>query len=239
MKKYYLHNGAEQQGPFTFEELTTQSINKYTLIWHDGLKDWTPAEKVDELKSLLYRTDPPVFTNKQTPPSAPLQKESHRSETTQSSYSSVEDKKKSNTGITITIFLILIVGGFAFFEALRNGSAYETGGSTYQEKVLTVEEIEQSQPTAFLKADGNYNENFWGTKIKVHGVITNSATVATYKDAVVRVTYYSKTKTNLGSNDYTIYESFPPHSTTNFELKIENYKDVHSIGWEVVSAVAY
>lgn len=238
MKKYYLHNGTEQQGPFTLEELTTKSIDKYTLIWYEGLEDWIPAEKVDELKDLLNRTEPPVLTNKQTPPSPPIQKESHRIETTHSSQPSVENKKKSNRGITITIFLILIVGGFAFFETLRNGSAYETGVDTYQQKVLTVEEIEQSQPTVFLQADGNYNENFWGTKIKVHGVITNSATVATYKDAVVRVTYYSKTKTNLGSNDYTIYESFPPHSTTNFELKIKNYKDVNSIGWEVVSAVA-
>jgi len=114
----------------------------------------------------------------------------------------------------------------------NNGNSSET----YVQKVKTVEEIERSQPTNFLSADGNYNENFWGDKIKVHGVIKNKATVAIYKDAVVRVTYYSKTKTALGSNDYTIYEMFPPHSEVPFELKIDNYKDVNSIGWEVVKA---
>lgn len=119
------------------------------------------------------------------------------------------------------------------------GSSSDTSSSgSYQEKVMSVEEIERSQPTTFLTADGTYNENFWGDKLKVHGKITNSATVASYKDAVVRVTYYSKTKTELGSKEYTIYEVFSPHSTKTFELKIDNYKDVNSIGWDVISAVA-
>ena len=118
-----------------------------------------------------------------------------------------------------------------------NGSA-TTVSQTYQEKVMTVEEIERSQPTNFLTAEGNYNENFWGDKIKVHGVIKNKATVATYKDAVVRITYYSKTKTEIGSKDYTIYDIFPPHSEVKFELKINNYKDVKTIGWEVIQATA-
>lgn len=109
---------------------------------------------------------------------------------------------------------------------------------SYQQRVMTVEEIERAEPTTFLIADGNYNKNFFGTKLKLHGKITNKATVASYKDAVVRVTYYSNTKTPLISKDYTIYEIFPPTSIKNFEMKIDNYKDVGAIGWDVVSAVA-
>lgn len=149
-------------------------------------------------------------------------------------------KKKRSVGKTILIIvivLIILIGGLVFLNEInRGGNGY--GSGSYQEKVMTVEEIERSQPTNFLTASGYYNENFWGDKLKVHGTITNSATVASYKDAVVRITYYSKTKTELGSKDYTIYEVFPPHSTKNFELKIDNYKDVNSIGWDVVSAVA-
>lgn len=62
--------------------------------------------------------------------------------------------------------------------------------------------------------------------------------MATYKDAVIKVTYYSKTKTELGSNLYTIYENFPPHAAVNFELKIENYKDVNSIDCMIIKASA-
>ncbi len=109
---------------------------------------------------------------------------------------------------------------------------------SYTEKVVSIEETELSQPTQFLKADGNYNKNLIGTKIKLHGTITNSASVATFKDAVVQITFYSSTQTELFNKNYTIYNYFPPHSTVEFELKTENYKDVESIGVAVVSARA-
>jgi hypothetical protein len=109
---------------------------------------------------------------------------------------------------------------------------------SYNQKVTSVEETELSQPTTFLKADGNYNKNLIGTKIKLHGTITNSASVATFKDAVVQITFYSATQTELFNKNYSIYNYFPPHSTVEFELKTENYKDVESIGVAVVGAVA-
>ena len=92
---------------------------------------------------------------------------------------------------------------------------------SYNQKVTSVEETELSQPTTFLKADGNYNKNLIGTKIKLHGTITNSASVATFKDAVVQITFYSATQTELFNKNYTIYNYFPPHSTVEFELKTE------------------
>jgi hypothetical protein len=127
-------------------------------------------------------------------------------------------------------FLVIIIGLCAC-----NGN--QNSGNTYQEKIQSVEEIERSQPTNFLDASGTYNPTFFGNKIKVHGIIKNTATVATFKDAVVKVPYYSKTKTVLGNNNYTIYDFFPPHSEKNFELKIETYQDVSTIGWDVISAI--
>ncbi len=50
--------------------------------------------------------------------------------------------------------------------------------------------------------------------------------------------YYSKTETEMGSNSYTLYEVFTPQSTVNFELKVEKYEGVNTIGWEVVQATA-
>ncbi len=237
MKKYYLHNGTDQQGPFDMEDLKAKLINKDTAIWYEGLSDWTTADKIEELKDLLNTTTPPPFKTKQSP--TPLNERTAQTEPKQSIVPNTVPKKKNNIRNTVIIVVIIvIVGGLAIFDKMRIGNGYGTDIDTYQEKVMTVEEIERSQPTNFLSADGEYNENFWGTKIKVHGVITNKATVATYKDAIVRVTYYSKTKTELANNDYTIYESFPPHSSTNFELKIDKYKDANSIGWEVIQATA-
>ena len=108
--------------------------------------------------------------------------------------------------------------------------------TTYQEKVKTIEEIERSQPTTFLSVSGTYKQNFWSDKFTIHGVIKNAATVATYKDAVVIVSYFSKTKTKLASKNYTIYDFFPPHSEKTFELEVNNYKDLNSIGCDIEKA---
>ncbi len=104
---------------------------------------------------------------------------------------------------------------------------------------MSIEEMERSNPKQFLSASGTYKENFWGDKIKVKCEITSTATVATYKDVVIKVTYYTKTGTSLGSANHTIYEVISPNSTKTVNLKIDNYQDVSEIGWDVVSAVSY
>ncbi len=235
MKKFYLHNGTEQQGPFDIDELKAKNITKETSIWHEGLPEWTTADKVDELKELFSKTTPPPFTAKTVVP-PPIQK-------SQTKNTHIPIPKKKNTlGIALRSIgvigaIVIVVMVLANMNEGGSGSANKDSQS-YQEKVMTVEEIEHSQPTRFLSASGNYNQNFWGDKIKVYGIVKNTATVASYKDAVVKITYYSKTKTELGSKEYTIYENFPPHSEVKFELKIENYKEVSLIGWDVIQATA-
>ncbi len=233
MKKYYLHNGSEQTGPFDIEELKSMGLNSQSPVWFDGLSSWTIIGQVPELK-ILFASAPPPFSNQiHTPP--PIAKEAN---ITQPSFNSETPKKKKYILLKITAIVIAILIIINIITTLNHNSN-NLDESTYQEKVMTVEEIEKSQPSNFLKADGTYNKNFWGDKLKVHGVIKNNATKVTYKDAVVTVTYYSKTNTVLGSNNYTIYENFPPNSEVNFELKIENYKEVNSIGWNVISATTY
>ena len=163
----------------------------------------------------------------------------HTTQQLTSSQRGTSPKKKNKTGRVILIIAILLIGIFAAIALINNinpnGSGYDSKG-TYQEKVMTVKETECSQPTNFLSADGTYSENFWGDKFKVNCKITNKATVATYKDAVVRVTYYTKTKTVLGNYDHTVYETFPPNSIKTIEFEIDNYNNVNSIGWKVISA---
>ena len=53
MKLYYYAQGDEQYGPFSQEELRNEPIQSGTLIWYQGLKNWTPAGQLDELNELL------------------------------------------------------------------------------------------------------------------------------------------------------------------------------------------
>jgi hypothetical protein len=213
MKKYFLHVGNEQQGPFDLDELRTKGITKKTQIWYDGLPDWIDAENCDELKELLKSSTPPPFKK---------------------DVNAKQIKKTSNTwniirfsiiGVVVLIFLI------AWLKNIKDNSYYE--------KVMTVEELEFANPANFLTVEGKYSENFWGDKINLNCVFTNTATIASYKDITLRITYYTKTKTSLGTKDYIIYEVFNPKSKKPINLKIENFKNVNSVDIDIIKALPY
>lgn len=234
MKTYFLHDGKTQQGPFALHELKLQSIAKQTPIWCEGMQDWTPSEHIPELKELFHAATPPPF--KATP---------SVSNTTKTILSPVptnaaQTSKKKKSYRPVLLIGVLLIVGYILLAFYYNNFTHQNnlGEQSYQEKIMTVEEMERAEPLKFLNADAEYNTNFWGNKFKIRGKIKNNATVATYKDAVVRITYYSKTKTEMGSKDFTIYETLPPNLATKFELKVDNYQGVQTIGCDVVDAKA-
>ncbi len=52
MNYFIIVNGA-QQGPYTIEELRQRHIDASTLVWAEGMAQWTPAGQVEELKTLF------------------------------------------------------------------------------------------------------------------------------------------------------------------------------------------
>ncbi|MFA0960498.1 DUF4339 domain-containing protein [Roseivirga sp. BDSF3-8] len=140
-------------------------------------------------------------------------------------------KKKKNIGLKLFLVLIILCLGFVFaMESLRSES--------YFDDKYSIERYEKARPASFLQADGTYRENFWGNRYKIECKVSNKASVASYKDVVVEFTYYSKTKTVLLIEEKVLYEVFPPNSNKTFDLKLDAYSDVSSIGWKVKSAVA-
>jgi hypothetical protein len=114
--------------------------------------------------------------------------------------------------------------------------SYDTG-SSYQETKMTLEDKEKQNPTSFLSTDGTYRKNLMGEWV-LEGTISNSATIATYKDVVLEIHFYSKTETHLGTEKKAIYEYFPAGQTKNFKIKTYGYQGTKTIGWNVVSASA-
>ncbi|HAH23960.1 MAG TPA: hypothetical protein DCL77_09425 [Prolixibacteraceae bacterium] len=137
--------------------------------------------------------------------------------------------------ITKAIYAILFLAVIILTSCNNSGSSSRQ--KSPEELRMELKQQEQSNPNNYLSAKGNYKKNFWGDKFNVSCVITNTASIATFKDAVVRVTYYSKTNTVLGNKDYTVYEMFPPSSSKTIELKIDNYNDVNSIGLDIVKSI--
>jgi hypothetical protein len=64
MRKYFIHNGETENGPFDIEQLKSMQIKSETPIWYEGLQNWTVAGNVEELKTTIISTStPPKFEN--------------------------------------------------------------------------------------------------------------------------------------------------------------------------------
>jgi hypothetical protein len=60
MKKYFYSDGVQKHGPFSLEELKGEGIREDTLIWFEGLEDWIPARKIEEILSFFALQIPPL-----------------------------------------------------------------------------------------------------------------------------------------------------------------------------------
>ena len=70
MNGYFFHDGNEQQGPFSVEELKLKSIRRETPVWKKDLKEWTRAGDLPEL-SELFENAPPPFRKQVSSSSSP------------------------------------------------------------------------------------------------------------------------------------------------------------------------
>lgn len=73
-KYYYLDSKGEQQGPIELEHFTMYGVGLDTLIWQEGMPDWTEAKRVPEVWAVLSQAQgavpPPLphFTPKSAVP---------------------------------------------------------------------------------------------------------------------------------------------------------------------------
>ena len=145
MNKYYLHNGYETSGPFDLEEIKTKQITKSTLVWCEGMEDWTTAGEVFELKRILFPVPPPIKTMASLPPI-------HKNVTT--NYSNPKEEQGKSTkilGLDLKQFLIvcgifvLIVFTYAFnyYQDNRRAELDQKNGQTdTQNQQYNQKEIE-------------------------------------------------------------------------------------------------
>ncbi|MBF2708471.1 DUF4339 domain-containing protein [Flavobacterium soyangense] len=76
MKKYFLHNGTENSGPYDLDELKTKSITKTTPVWYEGMKNWKYAGEIAELNTIFATVPPPISSFKTPPPTPKMEQKS-------------------------------------------------------------------------------------------------------------------------------------------------------------------
>jgi hypothetical protein len=85
--------------------------------------------------------------------------------------------------------------------------------------------------------------NFFSSKVK--GVnfscaIYNKATVATFKDVMIRVKFITKTEAVILDKTFTIYDFVAPKDTVIYSNEIsmtnQDYEDIAELSWNVIGA---
>lgn len=97
-RMYYLLTKENLQlGPMNYQELIHHTICRETLIWYDGLSNWTPAIQIVELHDIVKQI-PPVY---------------HESINIPYIKRCISESEKPNSHITKA--LLLILASFIFF----------------------------------------------------------------------------------------------------------------------------
>ena len=55
MVYYFIKEEHRESGPYTIKQLKYKSINRDTLVWHAGIKEWSSASNIYELKDLFQK----------------------------------------------------------------------------------------------------------------------------------------------------------------------------------------
>lgn len=129
---------------------------------------------------------------------------------------------------------LLFVFSLFLFTACNSNNTAEP---THEDIKISLEEKEKLNPTEFLKAEGTYRQNLIDEWV-LEGTVSNTASIAKYKDVVLKIIYYSKTQTEIGSEEKTLFEYFNPNSQQKFKIKSAGFEGTASIGFEITSASA-
>ena len=136
MRKYFIHNGQSEIGPFDFEQLREMQIKKDTPVWYDGIQDWTKANNLEELKTIITsNTLPPKFQNfTQQDINSPIFSKPIYEKN--QDIAPVKKKKLWNIfigiGILVFVFIVLML-----FTISKSDDNYNQNGEFIQSKNIT------------------------------------------------------------------------------------------------------
>jgi hypothetical protein len=129
------------------------------------------------------------------------------------------------------IVSFLLIGTLASCDAVSEKAEKDS----YEKSKETLAEKEAKNPKRFLVVTSNDKKNLIGQTV-IKGTITNTATVCWYKDVVLKLSFYSKTKVLLEEGGETIYELIGPNNNKKFKTKYFAPKGTDSVAIVVTGA---
>lgn len=233
MKQFYLHDGQNQIGPFSSEELKEKNITRDTFVWKEGMTDWKKAGEVTELNNLFVNTPPP------------FKAAVVNIATTSTIDPKTTGSKTVNTGMWIGrnpktaffILILLVIAGVSIYNNQHSNSSYSNGIFDSLVKEKTPEELrmelrqkEKENPKNYLTSELTMRGNLIGEKV-FEGTISNTASTATFKDVMIEISFLSKTESVISKEKFVVYEVLGPQK----KISIKKYKTFAPNGTEKFS----
>ena len=213
MKKYFIHNGEMQKGPFSIDELKNLGITSQSKVWFEGITEWTDAGKIAELKDFIVQSPPPF--KKDLPLTDAFEKA--KKIVDKDYVNEIEQHISNKTGKKVfkTSLIILSVIGLIFIINNLWPSKEKSNALDY----LKIEKVELRFQTDYSYW-GDVKDKYW----LIEGKIINNATNTVYKDLELELEYFTYTKTSLGKQKVILYSIFRPNGTKENEIKYTDFK---------------
>ncbi len=134
-------------------------------------------------------------------------------------------------------YLLFSLIGLSFMACKEKKQEESFDKKTYEVVKETLEEKEKKNPTRFIVVSNRDRKNIIGQTVVI-GNLTNNATIATYKDIALKLSFFSKTSVKLDEGNETIYETIKPGQTIKFKTKYFAPKGTDSVAVKVMDAKA-
>lgn len=197
MKKFYLHNGTMQEGPFDYDELKAKSITRTTPVWYEPMPNWIAAGEITELKPMFAPVPPPYTPN--TPPPQPV-------------YEPVYDAPKS--GITVRrllyagIAIVILIAGMYMYNNLKQQQTLQTQND--------IKEDIRNNINRYVKANGGtFKVDILGGISDLKVTVSNTSNYL-LDDVRVQVSYI-KANGEIWKNEYIDF----PYLQANNEMTLD------------------
>ncbi len=227
MKKYFIHDGHKQLGPFSVTELMERGITKCTPIYTAGLGRYVKAAEIPVLNDAFGKS----IDDLKHPGTLPI----------------VEKKRSSfvaRMAWAVGVLLIIIIPFIVYklqadvpdAPLAPTTSATPVKKDTQQLKT-TLEQKEASSPLQYLSVHGKMHRNLVGKKI-IKGSISNIASVASYKNMEMAITFLSGNQTELQTQHFYVYDFVAPNNKVAFRSVFKAPAETEGFRIQVLSAIA-
>lgn len=234
MKSYFIHDGSQKTGPFSFDDLKQKGVEASALIWFDGLEKWTEASNIQELKDIIIKSPPPLDKASSLQQTIDKTKKILDSDIVEKIENKIPNKKGKRV-FTWLVIVLALVGLVYIGNSIWKKGTNSTSSNNALDSLSIIYTKNKPSIVDFLWLDKKY--------LEISGKMMNKATLYSYKDFVVEVKYYSEENKLIKAKKYTIHQSISPQRVIDFSEHIQEEApagtEYYNTQWQLLNATPF